>query len=103
MELNKRIISSSTSTVELSDGKIIRKSNIAMPKSISNKSRPFKRNISFPYFPNPNVEVGQKQEGSRRKPKPRKPLPRTRNQVELAPSDNLTIIYPNQFEDKLAG
>ena len=66
-ELNKRIINSSTSTVELSDGKIIRKSDIAIPKSISNKTRPFKGNISFPNFPNPNVEVGQKQEGSRRK------------------------------------
>ena len=47
-ELNKRIINSSTSTVELSDGKIIRKSDIAIPKSTSNKIRPFKGNISFP-------------------------------------------------------
>ena len=64
-ELNKRIINSSTSTVELSDGKIIRKSDLAIHKSTSNKIRPFKGNISFPYFPNRNVEVGQKQEGSR--------------------------------------
>ena len=89
-ELNKRIINLSTSTVELSDGKIIRKSDIATPKSTSNKIRPFKGNISLPYFPNPNVEVGQKQEGSRRKQKPKKPMPRTRKQVELVPSDNLT-------------
>ena len=97
-ELNKRIINSSLSTVELSDGKKIQKSDIAIPKSASNKIRPFKGNISFPYFPNPYVEVGQKQEGLRRKPKPRKWIPRTRKQVELAPSDNLT----NQSEDKLA-
>ena len=88
-ELNKRFINSSTSTVELSDGKIIRKPDIATPKCTSNKIRPFKGNILFPYFPNPNVEVSQKHEGLRRKPKPRKPIPRTRKQVELAPSDNL--------------
>ena len=89
-ELKKRIINSSTSTVELSDGKIIRKSDIAIPKSTSNKIRRFKGNISFRYFPNPNVEVGQKQECSRRKQKPKKPMPRTSKQVELVPSDNLT-------------
>ena len=89
-ELNKKIINSSTSTVELSDGKIRRKLDIAILKSTSNKIRSFKGNISFPFFPNPNVEVGQKQEGSRRKPKPKKPMPRTRKQVELVPSDNLT-------------
>ena len=89
-KLNKRIINSCTSTVELSDGKIIRKSDIAIPKSISTKIRPFKGNICFPYFPNSNVEVGQKQEWTRRKPKPRKPHPKTRKQVELASSDNLT-------------
>ena len=89
-ELNKRIINSSTSTVELSNGKIIRKSDIAIPKSTSNKIRPFKGNISFPYFPIPNVEVGQKQEGSRGRSKTKKPMPRTRKQVELVPSDNLT-------------
>ena len=89
-ELNKRIINSTTSTVELSDGKIIRKSDIAIPKSTSNKIRPFKGNILFPFFPNHNVEVGQKQEGSRRRSKTKKPMPRTRKQVELVPSDNLT-------------
>ena len=54
-ELNKRIINSPTSTVELSDGKIIRKSDIAIPKSTSNKIRPFIGKISFPYFPNPKI------------------------------------------------
>ena len=76
--------------IELSDGKMIRKSDIAIPKSNSTKIRPFKGNISFPYLPNSNVEVGQKQVCSRRKPKPRKPHPKTCKQVELASSDNLT-------------
>ena len=89
-ELNRRRINSSTSTVELSDGKIIRKSDIAIPISNSNKIRPFKGNISLPYFLIPNVEVGQKQEGSRRRSKTKKPMPRTRKQVELVPSHNLT-------------
>ena len=83
--------------MKLSDGKIIRKSDLAIPKFTSKKIRPFKGNISFPYFFNPNVEVGQKQEGSRRKPKPRKPIPRTRKHAELAPSDNLT-----RTENKIA-
>ena len=88
-ELNKRTKNSSTSTVEISDGKIIRKSDIAIPISTSNKIKPFKGNISFPYFLNPNVEVSQKQEGPRRRPKTKKPMKRTRRQVELVPSDNL--------------
>ena len=89
-ELNKRIINSSTSTVKLSDGKIIRKSDIAIPISTSNKIRPFRGNISFPYFSNPNVEVGQKMECSKRKPKPKKPTKRRNRQLDQTSSDNLT-------------
>ena len=89
-ELNKRIINSSTSTVKLSDGKIIRKSDIAIPISTSNKIRPFRGNISFPYFSNPNVEVGQKLEGSKRKPKPKKSTKRRTRQLDPTSSDNLT-------------
>ena len=89
-ELNKRIIDSSTSTVKLSDGKIIRKSDIAIPISTSNKIRLFKGNISFPYFPNPNVEVGQKQEGIRRKSGTKKPTKKRNRQVNPTPCDNLT-------------
>ena len=89
-ELNKRIIISSTSTVELSDGKIIKKSDITIPKTNSTKIRPFKGNISFPFFLNSNVELGQKHESSRRKSKPRKPQPKTRKQVDLGSSGNLT-------------
>ena len=89
-ELNKRIINSSTSTVKLSDRKIIRKSDIAIPISTSNKIRPFKGNISFPYFPNPNVEVGQKQESSRQKPRTKKPTKKMSRQLYPTSSDNLT-------------
>ena len=89
-ELNKRIINSSTSTVELSDGKIIRKSDTAIPISTSNKIRPFKGNISFSYFPNANVEVGQKQEGPTRKPRSKKPTKKMTRQLDPTPSDNLT-------------
>ena len=70
-ELSKSIINSSISTVQLSDGKIIRKSDIAIPKSNSTKIRSFTGNFSFPYFPNINVEVGQKHESSRRQSKSR--------------------------------
>ena len=89
-ELNRSIINPSTSTVQLSDRKIIRKSEIAIPKSNSTKIRPVKGNISFTYFTNNIFEVGQKHESSRRQSKPRKPQPRTRKQVEIGPSDNLT-------------
>ena len=47
-ELNKKIINSSTSTVELSDGKKIRKADIAIPKSKSTYIRSFRGIISFP-------------------------------------------------------
>ena len=92
-EINKRIINSSTSTVKLSDGKIIRKPDIAIPIYTSNKIRPFKGNISFPYFPNANVEVGQKQKGPSRKPRSRKPTRRTARQLNPTTSDNLTRTY----------
>ena len=92
-ELNKRIINSSTSTVKLSDGKIIRKFDIAIPIYTSNKISPFKGNISFPYFPNANVEVGQKQKGPSRKPRSRKPTRRTARQLNPTTSDNLTRTY----------
>ena len=70
-ELSKKIINSSTSTVELSDGKTIRKSDIAIPKSKPTNIRFFGGNIFFPHFPNPHVEVGRKRENSRRQTKTR--------------------------------
>ena len=69
-------------------GKFLRKTNGTI--SNSTKIRHLKGNISSPYFPNINDEVGQKHESSRRQPKPRKPQPRTRKQVEIGSSDNLT-------------
>ena len=98
-ELNKR---TNWRTVELSDGKILQKFDIAIPKSNSTKIRHFKGNISFPYFPNSNVEVGQKHENSRRKSKPRKPQPKTRKQVDLGSSDNLTRTSVSGSSSKLA-
>ena len=53
-----KIINSTKSTVELSDGKIIRKSDIAIPKSNSSTIRSFKGNISFPSFSNIDLQVG---------------------------------------------
>ena len=58
IEFNQNVISTSRTTVELSDGKIIRKSDIVVPKSNSSNIRSFKGNISLSYFLNPNVEVG---------------------------------------------
>ena len=101
-ELNKKIINISSSTVELSDGKIIRKSDIAIPKSNSSKIRYFKDNSSFPYFPNHNVEVGQKTEKPRRQNKPRKQPPKTRNQTELGSSDNNTRTRVSKSSSKSA-
>ena len=49
-QLNQKIIIASKSTVELSDGKIIRKSDIAIPKSYSSTIRSLRGNISFPSF-----------------------------------------------------
>ena len=105
-ELNKKTINSSSSTAELSDGKIIRKSDIAIPKSNSSKIRSFKGNSSFPYFPKHNVEVGQKLEKPRRQNKPRILQPRTRHQLESGSSDNNTrtrVSRPssNLLEDNL--
>ena len=89
-ELNKKIMNSSSSTVELSDGKIVRKSDIVIRKSNSSKIRSFKGNVLFPHFPNHNFEVGQKGMKPRRQNKPRILKPRTRHQIESGSSDNNT-------------
>ena len=57
-QLGQNIINSSKSTAELSDGKVIRKSDIAIPKSKSSTTRSFRGNISFPSFINPDLQVG---------------------------------------------
>ena len=56
-QLGQKIINSTKSTVELSDGKIIRKSDIAIPKSKSSTIRSSKGNISFPSFSNSDLQV----------------------------------------------
>ena len=89
-ELNKKIINTSSTIVGLSDGQIIRKSDIAIPQSNSSKIHCFKGNISFPYFSNHDVEVSQKREKIWRENKTRKQQPRTRKHVELGSSDNNT-------------
>ena len=61
-ELKQKIINTSSTTVELTEGKIIRKSDIAITRSNSSKIRCFKSNISFPYFSKHKVELGQKRE-----------------------------------------
>ena len=57
-QLGQKIINSTKSTVELSDGKIIRKSDIVIPKSKSSTIRSFKGNVSFPFFSNSDLQVG---------------------------------------------
>ena len=81
---------SSSLTVELSDGKIVRKSDIALPRSNSSKIRSFKDHILFPHFPNHNVEIGEKRKKPRRMNKPRMLQPRTRHLIESGSSDNNT-------------
>ena len=65
--LFQKIINVPKSTVELSDGKIIRKSDIAIPKSNSSTIRSFRRITSFPSFPLFDFQVGARKTS---KPKP---------------------------------
>ena len=53
-QLGQKIITSSKSTVELSDGKVIRKSDIVISKSSSSTNRSLRGNISFPSITNPD-------------------------------------------------
>ena len=79
-QLGQKIINSLKSTVELSDGKVIRKSDIAIPKSKSSTTRSFRRNFFVPSFINPDFQVGSRKTT---KPKPqqtRKLGPKTRRQ-----------------------
>ena len=59
-ELNQKIVNASKTTVDLSDGKIIRKSDIALPKSSLSTIRSFRGNISFEIFHNSNFKAGSK-------------------------------------------
>ena len=89
-ELNQKIISASKTAIELSDEKIIKKSDISLPKSNSSTTRSFRRNICFPLLPNLDFDVGSKKT-TKSKPQPlRKAGPKTRMKTELATYDNNT-------------
>ena len=95
-QLGQKIISASKSTVELSDGKVIRKSDIVIPKSKSSTIRSFRGKIFFPSFTSLDFQVGSKQTS---KPKPqqtRKTDTKIRRQIELATSDNTRTRVTNQ-------
>ena len=89
-EFNQKIINASSTTVELSDGKTIRKSDMAIPKLNFSKIRSFKTNILFPYLPNSNVEVSPRRAKLWKSNKPKKQQPKTGNRKELGTSDNNT-------------
>ena len=76
-QLGQKIINSTKSTVELSDGKIIRKSDIAIPKSKSSTILSFKENISFPSFSNIDSQVGPRKTNESKPQQTRKPGPKT--------------------------
>ena len=82
-QLGQKIIISSKPTVELSDGKVIRKSDIAIPKSKSSTTRSFRGNISFPSFINPDLQVGSRKTNKTKPQQTRKLGPKTRRQIEL--------------------
>ena len=88
--INQKIINASKTTVELSDKKIIRKSDIALTKSSSSTTRSFSGNISFPLLPNPGFKVGFKKTIKSKSQPMRKTGPKTRLQTELANSDSNT-------------
>ena len=81
-QLGQKIINSTKSTVELSDGKIIRKSDIAIPKSNSSTIRSFKGNISFPSFSNSDLQVGPRKTNKSKTQQTRKPDTKTGRHTE---------------------
>ena len=81
-QLGQKIINSTKSTVELSDGKIIRKLDIAIRKSKSSTIRSFKGNISFPSFSNIDLQVGPRKTNKSKPQQTRKPGPKTGRHTE---------------------
>ena len=81
-QLGHKVINSTKSTVELSDGKIVRKSDIAIPKSKSSTIRSFKGNISFPFFSNGDLQVGPRKSYKPKTHQTRKPDTRTGRHTE---------------------
>ena len=82
-QLGQKIINSTKSTVELSDGKINRKSDITIPKSKSSTIRSFSGKISFPSFINTDLQVGPRKTNKTKPQQMRKLGPKTRRQIEL--------------------
>ena len=78
-QLGQKIINS---TVELSDGKIIRKLDIAIPQSKSSSIRSFKENISFPSFSNIDLQVGPRKTNKSKTQQSRKPDTETGRHTE---------------------
>ena len=81
--MGQKIINSTKSTVELSDGKTIRKSDIAIPKTKSSTIRSIKGNISFPSFINIDLQEGSRKTNKTKSQQTRKLGPKTRRQIEL--------------------
>ena len=81
-QLGQKIINSTKSTVELSDGKIIRKLDIAIPKSKSSTIRSFKGNIFFASFSNIDLQVGPRKTNKSKPQQTRKPGPKTGRHTE---------------------
>ena len=91
--LNQKNVKASKTTVEFSNGQIIRKSDVAFPKSNLSNIRTicsFRRKISFLLFPDSDFEVGSKRTKKAKRATTRKIGPKTRLQTELAASDNDT-------------
>ena len=81
-QLGQKIINSTKSTVELSDGKIISKSDILIPKSNSSTIRSSKGNISFPSFSNSDLQVGTRKTNESKTHQTRKPDTKTGRHTE---------------------
>ena len=95
-QLGQKIINSSKSTVELFDRKVIRKSDIAIPKSKSSTTFLFIGNISFPSFINPDLQVGLRRTNKTKPQQTRKLGPKTRQQIELPTLVNTRSRGKNQ-------
>ena len=81
-QLGQKIINSTKSTFDLSDGKIIRKSDIAILKSKSSTIRSFKGKISFPSFSNIHLQVALRKTNKSKPQQTRKPGSKTGRHTE---------------------
>ena len=98
--LNQKIINASKSTVELSNGKIIRKSDNAISKSKSFFLRYLKENISFLSFPISDFQVDSRKISKHKPSQARKIGPKTRQLTDSATSDNNTRTRVSNHSNK---